>query len=118
MIFKIIILGLMCWFVIDTLNNIIDRDPPDNPEDENLPYQLIDEIAKERERVKKLEDLISVIEAYRDAPADEDVSISFADPSGDYKFKVKYSEELLVYLYAERQKTRTELSKKIKSFSN
>ena len=53
MIFKLIVLGIICWFLIDTLNTIIDREPPDNPEDENLPYQLIDEIAKERERVAR-----------------------------------------------------------------
>lgn len=118
MIFRIIIVAIIFAMVVDFLDKSMKRKTSENFEEENISYQLIDEIASERERAKQLEDLISVLEAYKDAQADEDFNVSFTDPSGSYKFSVKYSDELLGYLYTERQKTRTELNKKIKSFSN
>lgn len=86
---------------------------------ETLPYELIDDIASERERVKAVEDLISVLEAYDGHPdEDEELKVFFSDPSGEYKFTVEKSQELLKYLYTERRRIKSDLSDKLRTISN
>lgn len=110
MIFKLIALLMLSFLFIQW------GKPPES--EKNLPYKLIDEIASERERVKNIEDLISVIEAYKDDPEHEEFSIAFTAPNGGYRFDVFSSDELLTYLYSERKKSREEMSIKIRKISN
>lgn len=117
MIFRLLVLALLLWVVYD-FRAKMQRTESKEESDEILPYELIDEIASERERIKNLEDLITVMETYHEYPDERCVNVCFQDPAGRYKFDVEYSGELLEYLYAERLRTKAELSRKIKSISN
>lgn len=87
---------------------------PDDPEEEELKlnYDLIDEISRERERVRNVEDIISTAEAYTAGEHEKSVTISVPDATGIKEVNAFISPEFLQYIYSEREKARTSLKKK------
>lgn len=98
------------------------REGPSEESEDNftgyVPYELVDAIASERERVKNIENLISVIEATMNEESESGIQINFADASGQYRFHSTANEALLQYLYSERAQIRKEISEKIRTISN
>ena len=95
------------------------REGPSEEIEENyagyVPYSLVDSIASERERVRNIEDLISLTEASMEEESESGITVNFTDASGEYHFR---AEALLQYLYSERAQIRKEISEKIRTISN
>lgn len=98
------------------------REGPSEEIEENyagyVPYSLVDSIASERERVRNIEDLISLTEASMEEESESGITVNFTDASGEYHFRAEADMALLEYLYAERRQIRKEISEKIRTISN
>lgn len=79
-------------------------------------YELIDSIARERDRAKGIEDIISWAECYRMGEVERMFRVSWTDAAGENQFETFISEDFINYLYSERDRIRTSLSSKIRTF--
>lgn len=91
---------IICILLVSVLAVNLKRPPEQKT---SVSYEIIDEIVSEREKIKKLEDLISDIEA------GNETEIRFTDASGTYGFNTYSSEQLLDYLYSERDRIRANI---------
>lgn len=95
--------------------------PPEEFEDNDagyVPYRLVDAIAAERERVKNIEDLMSLIEAKMSEAEETGITVKFTDATGEHSFTAMAGDDLLDYLRCERAQIRKEISEKIRTISN
>lgn len=116
-IFQITVIFLVLWVAIDTISRL--RKPRDQSSESNyeddISYELVDDIVALRERSKQIENLISDLEAGIDE-TESGITMRFQDASGDYHFPVSANEQLLKYLYSERAKIRKDIARKMRTF--
>lgn len=84
--------------------------------EETFSYELIDSIARERDRAKGIEDIISWAECYRQGEVERMFRVSWTDAAGDNQFETFISDDFIDYLYSERSRIRASLTEKIKTF--
>ena len=114
----ILIIVTLCAVMYITLkamyNMFFENDEEQSKPDPVLDYDIIDEISRERERAKNIEDVISTAEAYSAGEHEKAVTISVPDATGNKNINAFISPEFLKYIYSEREKARTSLKESIK----
>lgn len=118
MMLKIITGIAMLYIIIKTSILIVKDEKQISPEHEiNIDYEVIDEIVREREQAKTIEDMISSAESYHEGQHEKAVQISWYDPSGKRSVDTFVSEDFIRYAYTERDKIRTSLSESVQKLN-
>lgn len=120
-IFRIIAIFTFAYVIADGIKSFCKsrEGPSEENSDSNedlIPYDVLDDIVSLRKQLQNIEDLISDLESFRDDPYQQKVKVNFADASGKYGFQATGSEELLKYLYSERDNLRRQITVKIRTF--
>lgn len=115
---KIAFMFILLFFMLRAVYRfrVSDEQEEQKPDDEVFSYELIDSIARERDRAKGIEDIISWAECYRQGEVERMFRVSWTDAAGDNQFETFISEDFIEYLYSERSRIRSSLTEKIKTF--
>lgn len=120
MIFKTIAVMMMLFFASSFAARLFSgaASVQEEPEEEEnrISYEIIDSIARERDRARGIEDMLSWAKCYEQGETERMLRLSWTDCTGSHEFETFVSYELIDYLEAERDHIRTSLTRKIKTF--